>query len=299
MLYILIVIVCILCAVFLFLYLQLRSELRQLHKQLAYTRKEDAQFTLFTTSSNLVMAQVIDEVNQLKHQRQSEKNAYLKNELEVQDMITNISHDIRTPLTSIQGYVEMVAISEDSDERNRYFEIITNRLHDLESMLDEFFLYTRLINSNEVLEVHSLAVYPFLCNTLLNYMDMINTQHLEPQIQCENEAVCVLAHEESLRRICTNLIMNTIRYGKAPFVIRVEEQTSAITIQFSNHVNAGDFVDVEHMFDRFYKGDRARTQKGSGLGLAIVKELSQRMQGSVEAKLHGDVLQVILKLPKA
>ena len=95
-----------------------------------------------------------------------------------------------------------------------------------------------------------------------------------------------------------NLMINTIRYGSKPFIIHIKSTEDRIQIIFENSIHDLKNIDVEHMFDRFYKGSEARTQKGSGLGLAIVKELCERMQGNVSAHIQKDVLSIQVELKK-
>lgn len=293
---IIVVILLILCTVLLFLYIQLKKELVSLHNQLTYTKEEGSTFTLFTSSNDRVIEKIAHEVNHIKDEMQKEVHNHLNSEKEIRDMIANISHDIRTPLTSIQGYLEMMQCSIDPEERSRYYTIIRNRLDDLESMLDEFFLYTKLKNTKEEYILEAAELYPLVCSCCLNYMDILKEHDLEPQILCENEQIKAKIHEDAVRRICTNLIINTVRYGVKPFTITIAQERNDIRIIFRNSVKDSD-VDVEHMFDRFYKGSEARTQKGSGLGLAIVKELSERMHGSVQAFIKKDVLSISVTLP--
>lgn len=288
----------VLCVVFLFLYVQLRKEIQSVRHQLLYTRKEESSFTLFSTSSNKDMKDIIAEVNGIKDEMLLEKRNHLKNEKDIRDMIANISHDIRTPLTSIQGYLEMMQTSNDPMERERYNTIVVHRLKDLEAMLDEFFLYTKLMNTSEEHSLEIKEVYPLICGSLLSYMELLKEHELIPEVICEDETIELALHEESFQRICMNLIMNAIRYGEAPFCISIKQDKEAVMITFENKVKAGMTIDTEHMFDRFYKGNDARTQKGSGLGLAIVKELVMRMHGEVSSTCTNGMLQIVIKVSK-
>lgn len=285
----------ILCIIFLFLYLHLQGSIRSLKSQLKYRNMENSSFQLYNTNSNHNMNEIIQEINAMMRFMDDERHKYAKNEKDVRDMVANISHDIRTPLTSIQGYVEMIQNSDDKEEKERYYHIITQRLSDLEGMLDEFFLYTKLMNSTSELVLEPIEIHPLICHCLLSYMEVLQNHDLEPNIFCEDESIKANIHEESFKRICTNLIINTSRYGLKPFSITIEKQEEYVTITFQNKVE-DTTIDTEHMFDRFYKGDEARTMKGSGLGLAIVKELSNHMHGDVSALLQNNTLSIMVKL---
>lgn len=284
-----------LCFIFLFLYLHLQNAIVSLKNQLKYHNQEDSGFQLFHTTSNHNMNEIIQEINDMMQYMDDERHRFAKNEKDIRDMIANISHDIRTPLTSIQGYIEMVQQNEIQEEKDYYYHIITQRLSDLEGMLDEFFLYTKLMNSTYDLVLESKEVYPLLCRYLLTYIELLQNHDLEPRIICDNESLTAKIHEESFKRICTNLIINTARYGVKPFLIIIKQIDDSIMITFQNQVENA-MIDTQHMFDRFYKGDKARTMKGSGLGLAIVKELSMRMHGDVFAELQEHTLSVTVQL---
>lgn len=116
------------------------------------------------------MNEIIQEINDMMQYMDDERHRFAKNEKDIRDMIANISHDIRTPLTSIQGYIEMVQQNEIQEEKDYYYHIITQRLSDLEGMLDEFFLYTKLMNSTYDLVLESKEIYPLLCRYLLTYI---------------------------------------------------------------------------------------------------------------------------------
>lgn len=295
--YIVFTIVSILLVIFFFLYIQLRRDVTSLNQQLKYTKEEESSFTLFESSSNKEMRHIIKAINIIKGEIDDIQKKYMHNEKDIQEMITNISHDIRTPLTSIQGYVEMIQQSDNPSEKERYYNIVMNRLHDLESMLDEFFLYTKLKSSREPCIVEEKEIYPIVCQTLLNYMEVLKEHDLNPIVICDEEGLLANIHEDYVKRICVNLIINTMRYGSNPFRIEIKKIEKNIQVIFENKCLKNVEIDIDHLFDRFYKGDQARNQKGSGLGLAIVKELSERMNGSVCAHCEGHILRITLTVP--
>lgn len=295
--YIVFTIVSILLVIFFFLYIQLRRDVTSLNQQLKYTKEEESSFTLFESSSNKEMRHIIKTINIIKGEIDDIQKKYMHNEKDIQEMITNISHDIRTPLTSIQGYVEMIQQSDNPSEKERYYNIVMNRLHDLESMLDEFFLYTKLKSSREPCIVEEKEIYPIVCQTLLNYMEVLKEHDLNPIVICDEEGLLANIHEDYVKRICVNLIINTMRYGSNPFRIEIKKIEKNIQVIFENKCLKNVEIDIDHLFDRFYKGDQARNQKGSGLGLAIVKELSERMNGSVCAHCEGHILRITLTVP--
>lgn len=183
---------------------------------------------------------------------------------EMKEMISCISHDIRTPLTSISGYIEMLSHAEEQDIP-RYLQIISSRLNDMEEMLDSFFEYTRLQADQEALTLQRMPLYPLLCETLLSYYAQLHEQGLDPVLRCSAEDAAIMMDPDAMKRIFQNLIINTLRYGSAPFTIVIRQEKDRVHCTFSNHADPAQ-IDVSRIFQRFYQGDRARQRGGSGLG---------------------------------
>lgn len=234
-----------------------------------------------------VINQRLEEEQQMRIQQERASN-------ELKYTISCISHDIRTPLTSAAGYLEMLLETSDPIKEKKYETIIQDRLQDLEEMLEELFLYTKLCQEEYSLECSIIQPFPILCTVVADYYNGILEAGLEPHISFSEENQVILAEPEALKRIFCNLIQNAISHGSRYLIIEQKENQ----ILFRNHIQTGETIDIARIFDRFYKADHARHNKSSGLGLSIVKQLMEKMGATVEAVLDKEELIISLSFPK-
>ena len=211
-----------------------------------------------------------------------------KREQELKYTMACISHDIRTPLAGAMGYLQLL---EGEPERQReYLGIVQKRLKELEGLLDELFLYTRLLSEPLPLECQETAVLPPLWDALAEFYPQLEAAGVEPELRFDREDRRVWASAEALGRVYRNLIANALRHGGRGLEVSGREGE----ICFSNELRPGPRPDPEHLFDRFYQSSPAQAKGGAGLGLSIVRELMARMGGRVSAQITGDILEIRL-----
>lgn len=209
---------------------------------------------------------------------------------ELKFTISCVSHDIRTPLTGAAGYLQLLENISDMDMQKSYIAIVRRRLEDLEGLLEELFLFTKLSNEEYQIECEEIAPFPALCDVLAGFYHKLTEAGVEPELYFQEEGGKVQASAEALRRIFSNLIQNALRYGSGRLVIRQEGNA----IYFANPVEHPEELDTERLFQRFYRADPSRHTGGAGLGLASVKGLMEKMGGSVSAAVHEGCLVVAL-----
>lgn len=212
----------------------------------------------------------------------------LRTERELKYTMACISHDIRTPLAGAIGYLQL--LEGEPERQQEYLGIVQKRLHELEALLEQLFLYTRLLNGTAAPECGETAAFPPLCEALAEFYPQLEAAGIQPELRFEAENLQVWANREALERIYCNLIANALRHGAGGLTICGREGE----ICFSNPLGAGPAPDAGRMFDRFYQGSSARERGGAGLGLSIVRELMEQMQGSVCAVAEDGVLQIRL-----
>ncbi|WP_322169124.1 sensor histidine kinase [Acutalibacter caecimuris] len=199
-----------------------------------------------------------------------------------------ISHDIRTPLAGAMGYLQL--LEEEPERRVEYMEIIGKRLKELDGLLDELFLYTRLQSGPLPLDCGMVALLPPLYDALAEFYPKLEIAQIEPQLRFDREDITVYADRDALGRVYKNLISNAIRHGGGGLTV----SATASGVCFANPIGAGERPDPTRLFDRLYQGDPARNHGGAGLGLAIVRELMEQMEGGVSARIEGNELQIEL-----
>ena len=211
-----------------------------------------------------------------------------RREQELKYTMACISHDIRTPLAGAMGYLQLLEGAPERQEE--YRGIIRKRLEELEELLEELFLYTRLQSGSLPLDCGNMPALPLLWDALAEFYPRLTAAGVEPELLFDREDMAVWASPEALGRVYRNLIANALRHGGGGLTVSGGDGA----ICFSNELLPGSRPDPEHLFDRFYQSNSARTKGGAGLGLSIVRELMERMGGQVSAQVTGDILEIKL-----
>ena len=212
----------------------------------------------------------------------------LNSQRELKYTMACISHDIRTPLAGAMGYLQL--LEGEPERRGEYLAIVQKRLAELEGLLDELFVYTRLLNGSLPLEGGETAALPPLWEALAELYPQLEEAGIRPELCVEREDMTVWADPAALARVYRNLTANALRHGGGGLSVRA----GGGEICFANPLGPGPRPDPDHLFDRFYQGSPARGNGGAGLGLAIVRELMERMGGQARAQIVGDALQITL-----
>ena len=211
-----------------------------------------------------------------------------RREQELKYTMACISHDIRTPLAGAMGYLQLL---EGAPERQtEYLGIIRKRLEELDELLEELFLYTRLQSGSLPLECGVIAALPPLWDTLAEFYPQFEAAGAAPELRFDREDMKIWASRSALDRVYRNLIANALRHGGGGLTVSGGDGA----VRFSNALPPGPRPDPEHLFDRFYQSSPARAKGGAGLGLSIVRELMEQMGGRVSAQIVGDTLQILL-----
>lgn len=235
--------------------------------------------------TSLELCKKLNEVVTRQHQKEIQ---YERSQKRLKQNISALAHDIRTPLTSAAGYLQMGADCADKETRDRYLDISSKRLKELKDMLEELFLYTKLSTDDFQLSTQDLQVLPLLSECLIGMYQQFEEKGVTPLVEFETEGFHLKADEDCLNRIFRNLIQNALQHGNGG--ITITQQGRQMT--FSNPIADDTHLDVAQIFDRFYKADAARRRGSSGMGLAIVKELVEKMGGGISAAINDGCLQI-------
>lgn len=275
--------------------LRLRADIRYLHEQLEeIERGSHIELAVYSRRQSLLA--FCRRLNRVLQEKDASHNRYEKAEKKLKQNITDLAHDIRTPLTGASGYVQLARESTDSIKKEHYLEAAGKRLAELSDMLEELFLYTRLTDEDYSLPKESLKktyVLPLLSECLLSLYSAFEERGTSPEIDFASEDFCIYAEEEILQRIFLNLIRNALLHGRGGITILQKEDL----LIFENPVSQDSIPDTGQLFDRFYKADSARRKGSSGLGLFIVKELTESLGGKVWAEYSHGLLRILLRFP--
>lgn len=233
------------------------------------------------------------QINGLMESYIQENGRRIRSENELKQAIANMSHDLRTPLTSVLGYLQLLEAEDVSDEEKKdYLSIARNRTERLEILLKGFFDLSVIESPDYRLKADRVDVRRIVAATLMSFYDPLNERQVEPKITVPENSVYIMADESAVTRVVENLIANAVAYMHSDLSVTLEEKSSKVILVISNDTRNLRPEDVTYLFDRFYTADQNRSNKSTGLGLSIVKSLMLKMNGEITAVLEGDVLHI-------
>ncbi|MCC3863754.1 HAMP domain-containing histidine kinase [Terrisporobacter petrolearius] len=207
-------------------------------------------------------------------------------ERELKQAVANMSHDLRTPLTSILGYIQLMEKPEvTEEEKKEYLTIAKDRTRRLQILLNDFFELSLIESVDHSLKLEKLKMNNIVEEIVMNLYDRFNEQQIVPSIKIPQEKINIIGDESAIKRVIENLLTNAIRYSDGNIAIILEKNNKNISLTISNGVKDLTEKDVELFFDRFYTADQTRSGKGTGLGLSIAKGLMEKMNGKLSAEL--------------
>ena len=246
--------------------------------------------TLITVAGDAYAKRLAAEINVQLRKLREQRHRYVQGDAELKAAVTNISHDLRTPLTAIQGYLDLLHQVDLPEDGMRYVEMIANRTEHLTVLTEELFRYSVLMSEGKALVKAPVDVSAALEESLAGFYAVLTERGIEPQIRMPEEKVVRLLDASALARVFSNLLNNALKYSDGDFEIELTEEGE---ITFSNTATELDGVQVGKLFDRFYTVDTVR--RSTGLGLAIAKTLVEQMGGSIDAKYEDDRLRIVIK----
>lgn len=221
-----------------------------------------------------------------------DRHRFQLGDTELKNAVTNISHDLRTPLTAICGYLDLLEREEKSEAVERYLEIIRERSEIMKQLTEELFRYSVIITTDSNKAMESVVLNHVLEESLAAFYTSLNEHRIIPHIQIPEKKIVRQLDHSALSRVFSNLLSNAVKYSDGDLEIILSE-TGEIT--FANTAEGLDEVQVGQLFNRFYTVEVAR--KSTGLGLAIAKTLIEQMNGTLSAKYENSQLQISILFP--
>lgn len=262
-----------------------KDNLKEICKDIERNRR----LTLF--SPNKEMENLLEEMNNYLEITQMEKIKNGRREKELRKEIENISHDLRTPLTSILGYVELMKDENISNkEKYEYISIIEKKSRALKNLIQDFYDLSRLEADEYKMDIKNIDIHKELTEQLLIFYNDFNKKNIDVELNLGDEAIIIQGDLKIIERIFINLIQNAIKYTKDTFKVCIKKSSDNINIIFSNNVENLEEIDVEKLFNRFYMKDKSRNNQSSGLGLTITKFLLEKMNGSIKAEISDNFI---------
>lgn len=271
---------------------------RQVHhicRQLRFLQEQETNMLITKEMNGGHMGELVGLLNELLLKRKKERAEYLRKEQMIADTYTNLSHDIRTPLTSLDGYFQLLEHAEKEEERQRYLGIIQERIVSLKEMLEELFTYTKLQNETYELKLEPVNVGQVLKETMFSYYDNWVSHGITPQFHLTDIPVVIQGNAQALRRVIQNIIKNVLDHGNKEIEVCLTKQGERMKLVFRNQMEEGEEIEVSRVFDRFYKADQARSKSSTGLGLSIAKGFVLKMNGDIRAEQKDEWFEITIE----
>ncbi|MBI6038616.1 sensor histidine kinase [Clostridium perfringens] len=279
--------------VLLIIFILKTKEINRLTLELKKLNREGKIEKLRLSLPNKNIENLVVEINTLIDDKRKMENIYKEKDMELREAIANMSHDLRTPLTSIMGYVYLLNDDKlNKEERKEYLKIIEKRSLVLNDLITNFYGLSRIQADQYEIKFEPVNLELVLGEIIAAFYETLDYKFGEPEINIEEGLGPVLGDKQALNRIFTNLIENIIKHGEGEVKISLKKKNKYIVMEFSNKAEELESKDVNRIFEKFFTKDRMRTGQNTGLGLAIVKLLVEKQGQKIEAKKVGNRLVI-------
>ena len=278
-------------------YIGYKREFKRINKEI--TNNLDEYVNIKTKSVDKDVENLVQSINLIFDSKQKVVSEKKKSEDELRASITNMSHDLRTPLTSIMGYLQMIKSEKSSEtDKKEYMDIVEKRTKSLQQLISSFYDLSRIEGNEYKFNYKKVNLSNILCeNIALFYNDFINN-NIEPVIEIEEGIKEIISDESAITRIFSNLIGNMIKHGENFVKITLKQENDMIITEFINKATGLTEENVDKLFDRFYTVDNSRSNKNTGLGLYITRILVEKLGHNIKANLKGDNLVISIAWKK-
>lgn len=275
-----------------------RRQMKNICRQLSFLMKKDSNMLLTGDVRIGGIGKLLDTLNDYLLVQRKKERYYQEKEKTIANTYTSLSHDIRTPLTSLDGYFQLLETSDTEEEQKKYITIIQDRIKSLKDMLEELFTFTKLKNASFQLELSKCCINQMVKDTIFSYYDEWMEKEIEPHISITDTLLYMKGNEQAIRRVLQNIIKNGLDHGEKEVDISLQEMEQKIVIEIKNKVYHPENIDITQVFTQFYKADMARSKTSSGLGLSIAKEFVLQMHGEISARIEEEKFCVCIQFDK-
>lgn len=247
--------------------------------------------TLITISArDAYLCKLATAINEQLRLLRRQRHRYLSGDRELKEAVTNISHDLRTPLTAICGYMDLLEKEEKSEAVTRYLSLIANRTEALKQLTEELFRYSVILSTQEEMELEAVCINNVLEESIAGFYGALTERGIVPDISLSEKPVERRLNKEALSRVFGNILNNALKYSDGDLEIVLQEDGQ---ILFANEAENLSEVQVGKLFDRFFTVEAARNS--NGLGLSIAKTLVEHMGGRISASYEKQRLRIVIQ----
>ena len=265
----------------------MKKSIREIANEFADRLQTDTNTLIDISSRDRDMCRLADSINEQLKILRKEHLQYHQGNTELKNAITNISHDIRTPLTAIYGYLDMIQKTDDPQKQTKYISIMKDRAELMKQLTEDLFRYSVIISDESEMETEEVFVNQVLAESISSFYPALFDKGITPKISITEKRIIRQVNKAALYRVFSNLLNNAVKYSDGDLNITLSDTGEII---FSNTAKELSSVKVEQLFDRFYTVEAAH--HSTGLGLSIARTLTQRIGGTITADYDDSRLTI-------
>lgn len=269
----------------------MKKSIKEITSEFSKIVKEDTNSVIGISSHDKDIRYLTNNINLSLKEMRSNRLTYDHGNTELKNAITNISHDIRTPLTAICGYLDMLKKSDDKEKQNHYIEIMTERADMMKKLTEELFCYSLIMSEDSDLETEKTYINQLLAESISGFYPALKGKNIEPSITITDVRIERVLNKQALERVFSNILSNAVKYSDGDLEIILSDTG---TITFANTAKELSPIETQQLFDRFYTVENAH--HSTGLGLSIARTLVERMGGTITAKYSKQKLIITIVL---
>lgn len=261
-----------------------KSEIISIIEQIKDVNEKSSNSSVFVNTSNPVVKELCEELNIMMEFNRSLESNYIKSENNYKQMLSNISHDLKTPLTVIMGLLEMLNFENKTlEENSRLAKKTYTVAEELHNIINEFFELAKLESMDSEISLSQVNLSEIAKKIILNFYDLIESNNINLKLNIPEHTVNIMGNEKSIKRILRNLLQNAIQYGGNTIGIDIIESEVYVSLTVYDNGQGIEKQDINKIFNRLFTLEDSRNKKfqGSGLGLTIVKQLVEQMNGEI------------------
>lgn len=280
----------IIIALFIKIYI-IKKSLKEVSKEIKRIMNSDTNNLITVSSDDIDITKLVNTLNDEIKNLRIQKMQYENGNQEVKTAITNISHDMRTPITAINGYIDLIKNTEDVYKKEKYINVIEKKVKDLVILTEALFDYSKTMDIGVKIKKEGCCINQLLEETLASYYTIFKEKNITPQIDIVSKNIYCEVDRNSIIRVFENILSNVAKYSDGDFKIKLNEKKEII---FSNKARSLDAVTVKKIFNRYYTVEN--TKKSSGIGLSIAKQLVELNGGQITAEYNNTYLIIKINL---
>ncbi|MBP5354611.1 MAG: HAMP domain-containing histidine kinase [Lachnospiraceae bacterium] len=283
----------VLCAGLLVKIALMKRAMRQIADEFGARMRDESDTSVGSPDRDKDLCRLVDVLNRELHTMRATERACGKSLTDLNRAVANLSHDLRTPLTAIGGYLTLLSETDDPAEREQYLKVLGERTAVMRQLTEELLQYSVIVSDDHTQDTEELSINTVLAESIAGAYPMLTERGIAPEVTLPDTPVIRKANRTELSRMFANLLTNAVRYSDGDLSVTLAVNGD---VTFANAASGLDPVLAGQLFDRFFTVETGA--KGVGLGLSIVRTLAERMGGSAEAKYTDGRLEVTVHLPE-